>query len=337
MSTPRFSRALIEEMLGLAPTDLPNFRSARYSGGGLEVPLGDLAPDDRALVRRVYDAVLGIALSRPDGPTWSPDPGFVARVRAVGEEPFVRSAQRLGEATVRAGAGPLARKVIHDVRGGGLTALVGTSGLLALGLPDPELLVTCGRLARDHCKIMRGALTDLDPPRRAYDERLNRHGVEEFVRTWDNVTVCEYGREVAVAVTCAFDGGVAASCLENGAIDRVLYNHVNNAARFTADGRVALAIFGIDNGRLTRWVVSNAVAAGQREWLAAAAGGDLGRLYAGGVTSGGSGYGLASCGDFVAAAFGLPSARAAVAAGYLGARLAGDQYQAWFHWPAYLP
>lgn len=333
---PPDAPAVPDALLALAPAGLPNLRSVRYSGGGLGVPVRELAPDDRALVRQVYDAVLGIATTRPDGPTWAPDPAFAARVRAVGDEPFVRAAQRLGEATARAGAGPLVRKVLHDLRGGALTALVGTAGLLALGPSDPDLLVTCGRLARDHCKIVRSALPDLDPPRRHHDEQLNYHGIEKFTSTWDGATVREYGREVLVTVRCTYSGGVTASCLENAAVDRILYNHVNNAARFAADGRVVLTVFGAGE-RLIRWVVSNAVAADQRGWLAAAAGSDFGRLYAGGLTSGGSGYGLSSCRDFVAAAFGLPTPDAAVTGGYLGARLLADEYHAWFHWPAYLP
>lgn len=254
MTAPHPAEALSSQdrLLELAPSDLPNFRSVRYSGGGLGVPMDHLAPDDQMLVRRVYNAVIAVATTRSDGPCWSPAPEFVAAVRAVGEEAFIRAVQRLGSATIAAGAGLLVRKVLHDIRGDGLTALVGTAGLITLGVADHDLLLlTCGRLARDHCKIMRSALSDLDP-RRTHDEQLNCHGVEEFVRTWDGVTVCEYGREVTVAVNCAYRGGVAASCLENAAVDRVLYNHINNAARFAVDGRVTLSIFGVGD-RLIRW------------------------------------------------------------------------------------
>ncbi|MBN9122327.1 MAG: ATP-binding protein, partial [Planctomycetes bacterium] len=68
----------------------------------------------------------------------------------------------------------------------------------------------------------------------------------------------------------------------------------------------------------------------------AALGPDLVRLYEGGVTRGGNGVGLASCADFVAAAFGV-TASEAVAEGYLGARVDGNEYHAWFHWPALPP
>ena len=334
---PTDTDAIPGGLLALAPTHLPNFRPVRYTGGGLGVFLNQLAPEDRAIVGRVYEAVLRVAAARPGGSEPLPADEFADAVRAVSTEGFVRVAQRLGEATVRVNFDPLVRKVLHDVRAGGLTALVGTAELATLGPPDPELLATCGRLARDHCKIMRSTLPDLDPPRRAQDERVNYHGAEGFVRTWDGAVVCAGGREVTVAVTCAYRGGVASSCLENAAIDRVLYNHVNNAARFSADRRVALTIFGAGDGRAIRWVVSNAVAPEQRAWLAAVAGIDLNDLYAGGLTNGGSGIGLATCREFVAAAFGLPSAQAAVTGGYLGARLIGDEYHAWFHWPAYIP
>lgn len=324
-----------EHMLGLAPTDLPNLRSERYNGDGLGVLLDQLAPDDRALVRQVYDAVMAIATARPVAGQ-AATPAFVAAVGAVGADPFVRVAQALGEASVRAGAPPLVRKVLHDIRGGALTALVGTAGLLEFGPPDANLLATCGRLARDHCKIVRSAIIDLDLPGRAYDEEFNYHGIEKFVQMWDGVTVREYGRDVSVAVRCEYRGGITTSCLENAAVERVLYNHVNNAARHAADARVAITVFVVGAGRLVRWVVSNAVTAEHRAWLDGSFEPGLGKLYAAGVTSTGSGIGLASCVDFVAAAVGVTPEQA-LTRGYLGARLGDGVYNAWFHWPAFAP
>lgn len=328
-----------EALLRLAPTELTNNRPVRYNGGGLGVPLDTFAEPDRDAIRRVYDAVLTLTAVRPgsDFPGRPAlDPEFLERLRAVGADPFVRLAQSLGTAT--AGTSPLARKALHDIRGGALTALVGTAGLLAFVPPTAELLATCGRMARDHCKILRSAVPDLDPLGRAHDEVFNYHGIEKFVRTWDGATVREYGHTVAVAVRCHYADGITASCLENAAVDRVLYNHINNAARFAADGRVALTIFSVGaNCRAVRWVVTNAVGGAQREWLAGAVGSDLDKLYAGGLTNGGEGLGLASCVDFVTAAFGLSSAKAALMGRYLGAELDGDEYRAWFHWPAFAP
>lgn len=42
--------------------------------------------------------------------------------------------------------------------------------------------------------------------------------------------------------------------------------------------------------------------------------------------------GLTGCADFLAAGFGV-----AVDRGYLGAKMVGDRYCAWFHWPVYVP
>ena len=325
-----------KHLIALAPQELANRRSSRYTGTGLDVGVNDLDPHDQMLVRQVYTAVLALALMRPAPGQLPATSEFAARVKEVGSEPFLLAAQKLGQATARGDASPLLNKVLHDIRGGALTALIGTAGLLELGLPAPALLVTCGQLARDHCKITRSALTDLDPPGRAHDEEFNYHGIEKFVQTWDGVTIREYGREVTVVVQCAYHGGITASCLENAAVDRVLYNHLNNAARFAADDGVTLTIFGVGGNRSVRWVVSNAVTADQRDWLAAAVADDLKKLYAGGITHNGSGFGLASCADFVGAAYGV-SAATAVAGGYLGARLIGDMYHAWFHWPAFRP
>ena len=153
---------------------------------------------------------------------------------------------------------------------------------------------------------------------------------------WDGATVREYGRDVAVAVRCEYRGGITASCLENAAVDRVLYNHVNNAARHAADARVSITVFAVAGGRSVRWVVSNAVTAEHRAWLDGSVEPGMGKLYADGATSTGSGIGLASCVDFVAAAFGV-TAEQALTRGYLGAQLGDGEYNAWFHWPAFAP
>lgn len=137
---------------------------------------------------------------------------------------------------------------------------------------------------------------------------------------------------MAVAVRCSFAGAVSARCLETASIDRVVYNLVNNAARFAADRAVTLWVFPVAPG-LTRWVVENRIAPDQAAFLTDRVGGDLGRLFAGGVTRGGTGVGLANCAEIVADCFGLESPGEAVGRGYLGAAAVNYTYRAWFHWP----
>jgi hypothetical protein len=321
------------ELLALAPNDLPALRDRRFDGTGFETPLARFAPDDRALVGRIYDAVQGLSVFRRGmGP--DPDvPALEEHIRRVGAGGLMADAARLGDATRAAGLEDAAvRRVAHDVRGGGLTVLLGTADLLDLVPGDAGLVRACVDSARDHAKIMRNLLPDIDPAVRAADEAAKAHGIGHFVAKWDGTTVPRDGAAVTVRVKCSFVGDITARCLETSSIDRVVYNYVNNAVRFAADGAVTLWIFPVGDG-LVRWVVVNRVAADQAAFLAANAP-DLARLYAGGVTRGGTGVGLANCAEVVAACFGLADPQAAVAAGYLGAAARGDTYYAWFHWPA---
>ncbi len=116
-------------------------------------------------------------------------------------------------------------------------------------------------------------------------------------------------------------------------MDRILYNLVNNATRFSADNRVDLWIFPI--GDDIRFVVANAVEAPAEAWLEERTEGDLGQLFRGGITRGGQGIGLSNCAALVAAAYGQQGPLKAVESGCLGADVLDGVFHAWFHWPAY--
>jgi signal transduction histidine kinase len=87
-------------------------------------------------------------------------------------------------------------------------------------------------------------------------------------------------------------------------VDRILYNYINNAIRFSAKEYVRLTVIPIDNS-LTRWVVAQELTDRQKAWLQETLGNDLSRLFQGGYTQGGQGIGLSSCSDLVAASFGV--------------------------------
>ena len=248
-------------LYSLAPTDLPVLRRLRYDGGGFGLPLGQFAPADQAIIRRIYAAVHGIY------DHWLASRALDAcrlteHVQRLDDDAFVEAARALGRATVAAGAEtPLMHKVVHDLRGGGLTALIGSASLIRAGCASDDALRTSVLLARDHAKIMRNAVPDLDPSRRRADEGTRVHDIQDFIDKWNGAAVRVHGRNVYITVDSAFQGSISARCLETSAIDRVLFNYLNNAARFSADGRVNLSIFPVSDGRLVRWVADNAVAA----------------------------------------------------------------------------
>lgn len=118
--------------------------------------------------------------------------------------------------------------------------------------------------------------------------------------------------------------------------DRVVYNLANNAAKFSSDGMMTLSTFLVAPG-VVRWVVRNSVSQQQNDWLLRQVGDRPERLFLGGLTHGGTGIGMLSCARFTADAFGLSSPQEAVDQGYVGARLLGNLFCCWFHWPSYTP
>jgi hypothetical protein len=320
-------------LLGLAPFDLPTLRPVRFDGNGLNVPLSHFALADAETLRHVYAKVNGLSLqwkAMGADPDWNKlGQGTVE----LTQERLIEQVRRLGSATNAAGLlTPETHKALHDVRGGGLTVLLGTAELLSYEPGDHGLTHTCVAAARDHAKIMRCLLPDLDPEGRAADEAGKAHGISHFVDKWQGAQMRGPDGPVVVSVHCEFWGNISARCLETAVIDRVVYNLMNNAARFAGDGQVELAVQAVDS-KLTRWVVGNRVTAAEAAFLSKM---DLKALFAGGVTRGGNGVGLANCAEIVADCFGLQQPTDAAQRGYVGAALHGDTFLAWFHWPSYV-
>ncbi len=141
--------------------------------------------------------------------------------------------------------------------------------------------------------------------------------------------------KATVHVDSAFHGHIAERCLEFAALDRVLYNLINNAVRHAADGEVGLALLPIPEAEPTelRIGVANRVTERQRAELRQLVGGELGRLFSGGLTIGGSGEGLRICADFIQRAYGISSVCDALAGGYLGIAESDVRIIVWVHWP----
>lgn len=334
------------ELLALAPYPLAQLRASRYLGDDVSVTLGDFGPDDRALARELYAALrglldilranldtpaegLGLALEFARRNDWTT---FIGRVRELG-----RDTPRLPE------PGAIDR-VIHDLRGGAFQALSIQLQLIGLGVTQADDVARMFFLARDQLKIMRSAVRDIDPAGYERDRAERLHGARLLIEKWDGAVHRAGERAARVAVDCRFDGNVSERCLEFAALDRVLYNLLNNAVRHSADGRVYLTILPVPprSDRPTpddsapadlRFVIANAIAGSQRSAIEERYRGRVSDLFRGGFTTGGTGLGMRICADFVANAYGLDTYDPAIAGRYIGAELLGPSFVSWFHWP----
>lgn len=243
--------------------------------------------------------------------------------------------RHLGVASLQSNPGELLGKTVHDLRGGAMSSLI---GLLQLAQMVPLNRLKAHQLfflTRDHLKIMRNALLGLDDAKRQADLLPSMHSVELIIEKWQHAVLGNSERQTHLQVESDYSGNIAECCVEFGALDRVLYNLINNACRHTVSGEVKLSIHSQPAGDAQpenlRFCVSNPVGAEERLGLSAR--GDLRTLFEPGVSSTGSGLGLTVAADFVTNAYGLRSNGAALDDSYLGARLHHGAFHAWFHWP----
>lgn len=321
------------ELQTLAPAHLTTYRTDRYEGDGLDASLARFAPADRERLRRVYDSLLGMLEQLRD-----PVPDLARAERFAAENGWsaaVAGVRELGADTPGARVEPALRKVVHDLRGGAMQAIVSLLQLQQIGIAPDDGGRQLFFLVRDHLKMMRNALPDLDPERTARDRSDHPHDVELLVEKWREASYRLADSQAEVAIRCEYRGTIAERCLEFSALDRIIYNLVNNAVRNTADGEVGVTIFAPDreDPRDLRFVVANAVAGDQVRALESRFGDDLGGLFRGGFTTGGTGLGMSICAEFVMHAYGVDSLDEALGGRYVGARLEDDRFLAWFHWP----
>jgi signal transduction histidine kinase len=322
--------------LDLASTDLKNNRSRRYDGAGFSISLHDMAPEDVSLILRLYNSLKGIYdlwLYMGQTPNYE-----LLRIslKQFSTTEFVMAARSIGVATYALdNPPPELRKACHDLRGGALSSLTGYAKLIPRLPEDDNLVRKAVFLARDHAKMMRNIIPDLDKPIRAADESVKLHSIHEFIDKWDQITVEIGSKQVKVLAESDLQCYITNRCLESSAIDRILYNYLNNAIRFSAKEYVHLVVIPIHNS-LTRWVVENELTDRQKAWLQETLNNELSQLFQGGYTRGGQGIGLSSCSDLVAASFGI-SPSEAIESEYLGAKVNNHTYYAWFHWPIYVP
>ena len=295
--------------------------------------LSELAPADLAKIRRIYELLseannnLRSMVERHDSTV-----AFVALVNERYWDEILDLAHAL--AVHRAGHSPLLGSALHDIRGGSLNGLLGAVQLARFSPIGANDCLRCFSYVRDHLKIMRNCLPALDPVAVERDLQVRVHSVDLLAQKWGAGKFSYDGQECEVAFACTYRGNVSDRCMEFAALDRVIYNLMNNAARHTSDRRVGLTIFvpGPQSSSV-RFVVANRISAAHLSALGNLAGSDVSVLLQGGKSTTGSGLGLRICADFVAHAFGVPTVTEAIRGRYIGARIIGDEFVVWFHWP----
>jgi signal transduction histidine kinase len=197
------------------------------------------------------------------------------------------------------------QRVIHDLRGGALSSLslylqLAESGdLHAQDIPHMVLL------ANDHAKMLRTAICDLDRIRYTRDELFLPQPIDGIVQHWRNVLYrIDSGQSAHVTCHSCVFGYIADSVIELAALERVLYNLVNNAVRHTPNNEVEIHItYHDDAHELVRFSVSNTITDSQVAVLSQLTRNVPERLILMPLTTTGSGLGLGICADIVAHVF----------------------------------
>ena len=326
-------------LLAVAPPTLQNFRKGRYRGDDFCLPLHAFAESDQVRIETIYRFLesLFTVLKQHQG---NKTAGGLSAAQTYLDQQDTREVfdvvRALGVQSMAADPSELMAKTIHDLRGGAMNALLGQLQLAELRAPDDLGMRQLFFLTRDHLKIMRNALLGLDDLKRQADLQTRMHSVDLIAEKWQHALVRDVERETHLEVDCNFHGNIAECCVEFGALDRVLYNLVNNACRHTASGEVKLSIHSHPAGEERpddlRFEVRNPVDDADRRRLLGR--GDLRTLFQPAVSSTGSGFGMTVALDFVSNAYGLPKRDQALEGRYLGARLTPENdFVVWFHWP----
>lgn len=325
----------LEVLDALASDNLTSYCSTRYRGDGFSFALEQFHPLDLERFLSVYSGVERVYTTflylRERGEVTLETMSPALKVFQNGE--IARQARDLGIDTKDHSAE--FSRALHDVRGGALTSLL---GYFELGLETEIDLLSFIGLARDQAKMMRHSVPELDPIIAEVDTQLAVHTVDGYLEKWRDFKVFAAGSLKRVQVNNSCQGFISERCLETSAIERIVYNLINNAARFSSTDLVVLNVIRAGT-EVSRWVVTNPIDSVQAAWLSRveAEAGHLSRFFLGGLSRGGNGVGLSSCASLVAAAFGRQSIEEAVTDGLVGCRVIDDTFYSWFHWPMLFP
>ena len=323
------------ELITLAPLELVNYREDRFRGDGNRSHLSEFEETDRKILSRIYLVLQSIFEEMQKG---HHDPAHICRIlskHATQRELIAADIRALGTATLQDKPVRNLAQVIHDIRGGALQSLLIRWEMFS-ALPDTvQGISAVFFLLRDHLKIMRNCVADLDTRRFADDSARKDHGTDLLLEKWTSADF--YGSSVPAQIKfeCKYEGTLCESCLEFSTLDRIIYNLLNNAARNANNNVVQFHILPMPNQESVenlRFVIANHVSREHASRLSAAVP-DLGKLFHSGFTTGGHGVGMSIVADFCTQAFGIYDDETARKGGYYGAQWIETNFVAWFHWP----
>lgn len=327
---------------GLAPANLPNHRAERFDGTGFSMKLDHLSHSDVRPVQEIYAFLRGTydlwiyMEGKPNYPLLVEHLQHVARGSLVSKQSFANMCAGLGyDSQWNKAASEDSQRVLQNVKRGALTTFLGYLNRINES-SSPEQIDTCVALARDHAKVMRSALDDVDTWIRQVDMLISVHAVADYCTKWEHVTVHERKKDVSIRCHMRASGFLSARCMENASVDRIVFNLVNNAVAGCSGGDVDLWVLDVEE-HLLRWVVRNPVSEQQVRDLHGAGQEDLTHLFTDHGTPDSYALGLVNCANIVAASFGLAGGREAARLGHIGGKVIDGFFYAFFHWPRYVP
>lgn len=305
----------------------------RYQPDELIVRLEHFGPDDQKRIRDLYDFAQGTYVDWLESETRAPE-AAMARIQATDLTELRNELAQLGDDSADE---PRISSIMHDIRGGTTAAFLSLAELLL----DQDVsqdkqtayLQQLIWLVRDEAKVMRGIIEDLDPEMREPDAEHKPHSVSDLVRKWQGMRYDGGDTVVSLAVNNELGtASLANRCLEASAIDRVSYNFINNASRFSASGEVVIDLRPLTEFDMGRVTVGNDLTPDEADWLEKKLASDPMALFRPEVTRGGTGLGLNACAEVVGAAFELTPDQA-VRERVIGYKLIEGRFYAWFCWP----
>ncbi len=328
-------KASLSIIQNLAPNDLMIRRATRFDGSGMSVSLSDFEALDRCLIQQIYHEVHAVYQTWLHNQKDCTDKKLAEQVCALKRDDFFSTVHSLGTDTLQNKDEAVSKQLgraLHDIKGGSLNSLLGFAQLISEQNTKKSLIQRAVNMARDHAKIMRNVLPDLDPKIREDDESDCVHHIKHFVDKLMGFNFEFQELKLSIALHCSYDGNISNRCLETSSIDRILYNFINNSAKYSANHEANVYIFPV-NEFMIRWVFENPVSESHLQWFDENTEENMWNLFLANKTYKGQGIGFYTCADIVSNSIGIVSAEQTVKQGYIGAHLEGGHFFSWFHWP----